>query len=74
MGGAAVGFMVAAWLGLEGVTRQVAIVEASMPTAVTAVILATEFKSEAKLTSSVILVSTVLSIFTLSIILTILAQ
>jgi predicted permease len=74
VGGAAVGFMVAAWLGLAGVTRQVAIVEASMPTAVTAVILATEFKSEAKLTSSVILVSTVLSIFTLSIILAILAQ
>ena len=72
LGGALVGFLFAALLGLEGATRQVAIVESSMPTAVTAVILATEFKSDAKLTGSIVLVSTLLSVLTLSVILSIL--
>jgi predicted permease len=72
LGGAAVGFLFAALLGLDGINRQVAIVEASMPTAVTAGILATEFNSDAKLTSSIVLTSTLLSVLTLSIILSIL--
>ena len=66
LGGMAIGFLFAFLLGLEGVTRQVATVEASMPTAVTAVMLATEFESDAQLVGSTILVSTLLSIVTLS--------
>ncbi len=69
LGGAAVGIAVSFLLGLEGVTGQVAIVQASMPTAVIAVIIATEFESDAKLTSSIILVSTLFSVLTLSVLL-----
>ena len=65
LGGAAVGFSFSALLGLEGATRQVAIVEASMPTAVIAGILATEFNSDSQLVSSVIFLSTLLSLVTL---------
>lgn len=64
LGGVAVGVLIALLLGLEGVTRQVAIVESSMPTAVTAAVLATEFDSDAKLVSSTILLSTLLSLVT----------
>ncbi|MBN1218039.1 MAG: AEC family transporter [Anaerolineae bacterium] len=69
MGGAVVGFLVAALLGLTGVTRQVAIVEAAMPTAVMASVLATEFDGDSKLVSSVVLLSTLLSLITLPILL-----
>jgi predicted permease len=68
LGGAAVGLLIAFLLGLEGITYQVAIVEAAMPTAVLAVVLATEFNSEAKLVGSTILFSTLLSLLTLPII------
>ncbi len=69
LGGMAIGVAIASYLGLEGITRQVAIVETSMPTAVTAALLATEFESDAELTGSIILVSTLLSIITLSVLL-----
>jgi predicted permease len=65
VGGAIIGFFFAYLLGLEGEIRQVAIVEAAMPTAVTAVLLATEFESDARLVSSTVLVSTLLSLLTL---------
>ena len=68
MGGAVVGLILAYLLGLEGVSRQVAIVEAAMPTAVLAGVLATEFNDNAQLVSSIILLSTLLSIITLPII------
>ncbi len=67
-GGAAVGLLIAFLLGLKGVTYQVAVVEAAMPTAVLAVVLATEFNSDAKLASSTILFSTLLSLLTLPIV------
>jgi predicted permease len=56
---------------LPGLARQVIIIEASMPTAVMAGVLATEFGSDAEFTTSVILVSTLASVLTLSILLTI---
>ena len=65
VGGASVGFLLALLLGLGGITRQVAIVESAMPTAVAAGVLATEFNSDAKLVSSIIVLSTLLSIVTL---------
>jgi len=59
----------AALLGLSGLARQVCIVEASMPTAVTGGVLATEFGSDAEFTTAAILVSTLASIITLSVLL-----
>ena len=73
LGGAAVGLVWANVMGLEGITRQVGVVQASMPTAVMATILATEFDSDPQIASSVVLISTVLSIFTLSTLLYILS-
>jgi predicted permease len=72
IGGAVIGWGAAGILGLSGVTRQVAIIEAAMPTAVIASILATEFDSDAELVSSITLVSTLLSVVTLSVLLFIL--
>ena len=65
LGGAAIGLLLAFWLGLEGVNSQVAIVEAAMPTAVTAGVLAIEFNSDARLVSGIIMLSTLLSLLTL---------
>ena len=64
-----VAFPLAALLGLSGLARQVSIVEASMPTAVTGGVLATEFGSDAEFTTAAILVSTLVSIITLSVLL-----
>ncbi len=52
--------------GLAGLTQQVAILQASMPTAVMAGVFATEFDSDAEFTTAVILVSTLLSMVTLT--------
>lgn len=54
-------------VGLQGITFNVAIIESSMPTAVLASALATQFKSDAEFVSAVTLVSTLLSVVTLSV-------
>ena len=59
-------------LGVSGLARQVAVIQGSMPTAVTAGVLATEFGSDAQFTTAVILVSTLASIVSLSVLLTVL--
>lgn len=64
-----VAIALAALLGLTGLTRQVSIVEASMPTAVTAGVLATEFGSDAEFVTAVILISTLASVVSLSVLL-----
>lgn len=69
IGGAVIGWVIATLLGLQGVSYQVAIIEAAMPTAVIAAILATEFESDAQLVSTITLVSTGLSVITLSVLL-----
>jgi len=58
-----------ALLGLEGLTRQVAIVQSAMPTAVVTGVLAIEFGADAELVTATILVSTVASVITLSVLL-----
>lgn len=58
-------FGLAEFLGLEGAARQAAIVEASMPAAVATTVLALEFELDANFATSVVLFSTVLSPFTL---------
>jgi predicted permease len=65
--GPVVGFTLATLIGLTGTTFNVAIVQASMPTAVLASALATQFGSDAEFTSAVTFVSTLLSVITLSI-------
>lgn len=67
-----IAFPLAALLGLSGVTFQVAIVESSMPTAVLANALATQFHSDTEFTSATTLVSTLASIVTLSMLIAIL--
>lgn len=61
-----VALALASLLGLTGVTYNVAIVESSMPTAVLATALATQFGSDAELVSAVTLVTTLASVVTLS--------
>lgn len=58
-----------ALLGLEGLARQVAIVQSAMPTAVVTGVLAVEFGADAELVTATILVSTVASVITLSVLL-----
>jgi len=52
--------------GLHGSARQAAIFESSMPTAVLASIFAAEYDVEPSLVASVVLLTTVLSPFTLT--------
>jgi len=61
-----VALVLAAWCGLTGVTRQTCITEASMPTAVTTIILATEFEAEPQFVDGVVFASTLASIVTLT--------
>ncbi|MBN1202401.1 MAG: AEC family transporter [Anaerolineae bacterium] len=61
-----------ALLGVEGVTRQVAITLSGMPTAVISGVLATEFGGDAEFVTTGILTSTLLSIVTLSVVLSLL--
>jgi predicted permease len=72
IGAPILGFLLAKVLLVSGLTAQVLILETSMPTAVTAIILAEEFGSDARFVSSVVLVSTVLSLITLSVLLSLL--
>lgn len=67
-----VAFPLAALLGLQGVGRAVSIIEASMPTAVMASIVAVEFDTRPQLVTSIVFASTLLSIVTLTVLLGIL--
>lgn len=58
--------------GLSGLTRQVSIVQAAMPTAVVTGVLATEFGADAEFVTATILVSTLASVATLSVLLSLL--
>jgi predicted permease len=63
---------VATLLGIEGITRDVLIAIAAMPTAVFTIILATEFNARPRFVTSVVLVGTAASIGTLTVVLTLL--
>ncbi|MCC6168383.1 MAG: AEC family transporter [Caldilineaceae bacterium] len=56
-------------LGVEGVERNVIILQAAMPTAVMSAVLATEYDAAPKLVATVIFVTTVASMVTLSVVL-----
>ncbi len=67
--GTGIAILVATLLGSTGLTRAVGVLDMSMPTAVTATILATEFDSRPDLVSGVAVVSTLLSIVSLTLLL-----
>jgi len=64
-----VAWLIASVMGLSGLTRQVCLVEASMPTAVATTILATEFGAEPRFVSGTVFLSTLASVFTLTVLL-----
>lgn len=64
-----IAFPLTALLDITGVTRQVVIIQASLPTAVISSILAAEFGSDVEFTAAVILVSTLASFLTVTILL-----
>ena len=65
-GGAAAGALLAPLFGLTGVARQAGVLQASMPTAVLATILASEYDVEPGFVTSVVLLTTLASPLTLT--------
>lgn len=71
--GTLVGWLLAVALGIEGVTRDVMIVGAAMPTAVFTILTATQFDARPKFVSDVVVVSTLASIATVTVVLALLS-
>jgi predicted permease len=72
LGGAALGVLLAGPLGMHGLTRQAAIVEAGVPTAVYSAIIAAEYDVAPSFAAATVFVSTLLSMGTLTIVLALL--
>lgn len=72
LAGPAVAMGVASLLGLQGLGRSTSIIEASMPTAVLAIVLATEFDLQPTAVTSIVVLSTLLSPLTVAATITIL--
>ena len=70
--GPLVGAGLAALLGLQGLGRATSIIEASMPTAVFTIILATEFDLQPTAVTSIVVLSTLFSPLTIAAVITIL--
>ncbi len=68
---AGLAMLLAALMGLSGVTRQALIVEASVPSAIFGLVLAQEFDCNPQLVTAIIFVSTVASVVTLTVLLAI---
>jgi predicted permease len=66
LSGPAVGLLLAALIGLSGPARQAGVLEASMPTAVITTILAVEYDIDPAFVTGIVLVTTLLSPFTLA--------
>ncbi len=64
----------ASLFGLEGVSQQASVTQASMPSMVSATVLATEYNLDSKLVTAVVFISTLLSPFTLTPLLVFLGQ
>ena len=64
--GPLVAMLVAGLVGLQGLSRSVGIIEASMPTAVITIILATEFELQPTAVTSIVIGSTLLSPLTIA--------
>jgi predicted permease len=61
-----VALLFAALFGLQDVSRQSSVTQASMPSMVSATVLATEYNLDSRLVTAVVFVSTLLSPFTLT--------
>lgn len=70
--GPVVAVAVAALIGMQGLTRSTSIIEASMPTAVLNIVLATEFGLSAGHVATIVVISTLLSPLTLAAVISIL--
>jgi len=70
--GPLIGVLVAGLIGLTGLSRSVSIIEASMPTAVFTIVLATEFDLEPPAVTSIVVLSTLASPITIATVITIL--
>lgn len=68
---AGIAIILADWMGLQGITRQTVIVESAMPSAIFGVALAQEFDTAPELITVIIFVSTIASMFTLTVLLAI---
>lgn len=68
--GPLVGVLAASFLGLTGLGRATSIVEASMPPAVFSIILATEFDLKPPAVTSIVVIATLLSPFTIAAVIT----
>jgi predicted permease len=66
LGGPLVAFAITETLGLQGLSRATSIIEASMPTAVMTTVIATEFDVRPPLVTSVVILTTLASPFTLA--------
>jgi len=61
-----VSLLLAHWMGLEGVTRQAAVLQASMPAAVVTTVLAVQYELDSPLISGTVVLTTLLSPLTLT--------
>ena len=66
LGGAAAGFLLAPLLGLQGAAYQAGVLQASMPTAVVCIILATEYETEPAFVTTAVFFTTLLSPLTIT--------
>ncbi len=66
VGGMVVGFLLAALFGFQGPVRQANVIESGMPSAVTTMVLATEYGLDTSLVTAMVFLSTILSPFTLT--------
>jgi predicted permease len=71
-GGPLIALLFAGWIGLQGLSRATAIVEASTPTAVIVTILANEYDLLPELVTGVVVLTTLLSPLTLSLVIALL--
>jgi len=61
-----IALLVTHWIGLNGLARQAAVLQASMPAAVVTTVLATEYDLDAHLVTGTVMITTVLSPLTLT--------
>jgi predicted permease len=61
-----ISLLLAHWMGLTGVTRQAAILQASMPAAVVTTVLAVQYELDSTLISGTVVLTTLLSPLTLT--------
>lgn len=66
IGGPVIAFLASMLIGLQGIGRATSIIEASMPTAVFTIILATEFDLQPTAVTSIVVLSTLLSPLTIT--------